>query len=161
MHAFDFLALPVTVTLLFLWMLIILVNMPAWRTGVKKSPFQQTLEDFYRALPAISLKDFGGCPADLQNSSSPGQNKSRSRQLWQVFRGSNDWGRLSLETEAYLREDNKACKKCERVRSESMTRRQRQVSVISVVFAPGSAQSCWGDVASRSEATWFGASSLS
>lgn len=59
------------------------------------------------------------------------------------------------------REDNNACKKCERVHSESMMRRQRQVSIITVVFAPGSAQCCWGDVASSSEATWFGASSLS
>lgn len=40
------------------------------------------------------------------------------------------------------REDNKACKKCGRLHSESMMRRQRQVSVISVVFAPGSAQCC-------------------
>lgn len=59
------------------------------------------------------------------------------------------------------REDNKACKKCERVHSESVMRRQRQVSINSIVFAPGSAQCCWGDVTSSSEATWFGASSLS
>lgn len=58
-------------------------------------------------------------------------------------------------------EDNKACKKCKRVHSESVTRSQSQVSAISVAFAPGSARCCWADVASRSEVTWFVASSLS
>lgn len=74
---------------------------------MKTSSFQQTLEDFYRALQAASLEDFGDRSADLQNWSSPGQNKSRSkatrlRQLWQVFRGSNDWEKPSLEVEAHV-----------------------------------------------------------
>lgn len=83
----------------------------------------------------------------------PGQDSSGRFSEGAVTGGSPVW-KWKLISD---REENKACRKCERVHSESMTRRQRQVSVISIVFA----QCCWGDVASSSEATWFGASSLS
>lgn len=70
---------------------------------LKASPFQQTLENFYKALLAISLEYFGVCPADLQSRSSPSQNTNRSRptrsrQLWQVSRGRKP----NLEVEVYL-----------------------------------------------------------
>lgn len=67
MGFFDFLGLLLKVTFLFLQVFVVLVNMPAGRRSMKASPFQQTLEDFYRALQAISLEYFGVCPVDLQN----------------------------------------------------------------------------------------------
>jgi len=87
----------------------------------------------------------------------PAQDSSGRFSEGATTRGSLVWKRKLISD----REDNKACKKRESVHSESMTRRQKQVFIISVVFAPGSAQCCQGDVDSSSEATWFGARSLS
>lgn len=79
----------------------------------------------------------------------PGQDSSGRFSEEAVTGGSPVW-KWKLISD---REDNKACKKCERMHSESMTRRERQGSVISIVFAPGSVQCCWADVSSGSAAT--------
>lgn len=134
--AFDF-PTPLMVTLLFLWMFA-LVNKPAWNRHEEKNSWRQanfskhwrTFTDHCRLLAwdilvAIQLTYKTGLvqvrtKADQEQ---PGQNSSVRFSEETITGGSPVW-KWKLISD---KEDNKACEKCDRVHSESMVRRQRQV----------------------------------